>query len=60
VIGRSDNHATRPISTPYAPRDLLATVLYSLFDVGEVRVTRGVPTELINLLEKTQPIPELV
>jgi len=35
-------------------------VLYSLFDVGEVRVTRGVPTELINLLEKTQPIPELV
>ena len=59
VIGQSDNHATKPISTPYAPQDLLATVLNTLFDVGEVRVTRGVPTELINLLEETKPIPGL-
>ena len=60
VIGQSDNHATKPISTPYSPRDLLATVLNTLFDAGEVRVTRGVPTELINLLEESKPIPGLV
>ena len=29
-------------------------------DAGEVRVTRGVPTELINLLEESKPIPGLV
>ncbi len=55
-----DSHATKPISTPYSPRDLLATVLNTLFDAGEVRVTRGVPTELINLLEESKPIPGLV
>ncbi|HCC99252.1 MAG TPA: DUF1501 domain-containing protein, partial [Planctomycetaceae bacterium] len=60
VIGQSDNHATKPISTPYSPRDLLATVLNTLFDAGEVRVTRGVPPELINLLEESKPIPSLV
>ena len=60
VIGHSDHHATKPISTPYAPPDLLATVLNTLLDAGEVRVTRGVPSELINLLEETRPIPELM
>jgi hypothetical protein len=40
-------------------KDLVATVLHALLDVGQVRVTRGMPRELLQMTE-WQPIPELV
>ena len=43
------------ISTP----NLLATVMHTLFDVGTLRVARGVPSNLVRLIEDHPPIREL-
>jgi len=38
----------------------MATVWHTLFHVGEVRVTPGLPTDLVRLVSEGQPIRELV
>lgn len=59
VIGQSakgaDVPATEPISTP----QLMATVMHTLFDIGQLRLVRGVPREVTQLVESGQPIREL-
>jgi len=59
VIGQSDRQAGTPVSTPYGPRNLLGTVMETVFDVGEVRVTSGLPREIINASNAGNYIPEL-
>jgi len=59
VIGQSDRQAGAPASTPYGPRNLLGTVMETVFDVGEVRVTSGLPREIINASNAGNYIPEL-
>lgn len=59
VIGQSDANATLPTTHPYGPQNLLATVMHTLFDVGQLRITRGVPGELIRAASEEQPIVEL-
>jgi hypothetical protein len=34
--------------------------MHTLFDLGELRVTRGLPTELVQRIVGVSPIPELV
>ena len=34
--------------------------MHHLFDVGAVRVARGLPTDLLNLLSNSEPIPGTV
>jgi uncharacterized protein (DUF1501 family) len=60
VIGQSDPHATRPATTPYYPAHLLATVLHSLFDVGQLRLQSDIPRDLVKLAEDSQPIDGLL
>lgn len=60
VIGQSDRQAGVPATTPYAPPHLLATVMHTLFDVGELRLKQSVPTEIIRALEAERPIDGLV
>lgn len=60
VIGQSDRQNRQPASTPILPGNLLATIMHVLFDVGQVRIARGVPTPLTRLLEEHAPIRELV
>jgi uncharacterized protein (DUF1501 family) len=60
VIGQSDPHATRPVTTPYDPTHLLATILYSLFDIGKLRLESSIPREIIRLAENSQPIDGLL
>lgn len=60
VVGASDNRGGSPVTEPYSVRNLLATIMHSLFDVGTLRVARGVPTDLVRLVTETPPIKELV
>jgi len=59
VVGQSDAQAARPITTPYTPAHLLATILHTLLDVGKLRLEPGVPQAIVKLLEKGEPIREL-
>ena len=59
VIGQSDRTASRPNTTPYSPKELLGTIVRTLFNVDVLRVTRGVPRELMSLVESSRPIDGL-
>jgi uncharacterized protein (DUF1501 family) len=59
VIGQSDRQNRAPVSPPIGPANLLGTIMHTLFDVGVVRTTRGIPTTLTRLLEDSPPIREL-
>ena len=58
VIGQSDRTASQPATEPYDPRHLLGTVMHTLFDVGKLRVARGVSREMLQMTEH-EPIPGL-
>ena len=60
VIGQSDNTASRPNTTPYDPRHLLGTIMHTLFNVDVLRVTRGIPRQLISIIDGSQPIDGLM
>jgi hypothetical protein len=59
VIGQSDANATEPTTRPYGPPNLLATIMQTLLDVGELRVTRGIPPELVRAASEEEPVVEL-
>jgi hypothetical protein len=58
VIGQSDRDAGRPNSEPVRIKNLLSTITHTLFDVGKLRVTRGVARELLAMAD-AEPIPAL-
>ena len=60
VIGQSDRQAAKPVTEAYAPKHLLATVMHSMFDIAELRLSRSVPSEIVRALTETPPITELV
>lgn len=57
VIGRSARKNDVPASDPVSASQLMGTVMHTLFDVAELRLARGVPRELMAMIENTQPIP---
>lgn len=59
VIGRSTAKAEEPATEPVRMDNLLGTILHTMFDMGEVRVQRGRPRELLALTDNARPIPEL-
>ena len=59
IVGQSDGHATRPATEPYDPKNLAATILHTLFDVGKLRLVPGVPRDLMGFIEAAPPIAEL-
>ncbi|MEX2185769.1 MAG: DUF1501 domain-containing protein [Pirellulales bacterium] len=60
VIGQSDNQASRALTTAYRPSHLFATVMHALFDVGELRLARGVPGDVQKVITEEEPIRELL
>jgi uncharacterized protein (DUF1501 family) len=60
VIGASTRDGGEPASEPVTPKDLVATVLHTLFDVGELRVERSLPSEVGRLIDAGKPIPGLL
>ena len=59
VIGRSNRDAGEPQSDPVRIQNLIATVLNTLFDVGEVRLIPGLPREIAQVMTGWEPIPGL-
>ncbi len=59
VIGQSDRTAANPATSRYTPNNLLATVLQTVFDVGEVRINPEIPTTVSRVVTDDKPIREL-
>jgi hypothetical protein len=51
VIGRSAGNAGEPATEPMRIGNLIGTVMHALFDVGQLRVRRGVPREVLQMAE---------
>src|SRR5262249_44047949 len=60
VIGQSDRTASAPATTKYGPANLMATVLQTLFDAGELRVMLDAPKNVASLVTDGKPIPGLL
>jgi hypothetical protein len=59
VVGDSTRDAGEPNTSAVTPRHLIATIAHTLFDLGKLRVARGLPDEIVRLTEY-DPIRELV
>jgi hypothetical protein len=60
VIGRSDRNAGEPATNPVRIQNLLATILQTLFDVGELRLVPGLQREIAQTMTGWEPIPGLL
>jgi uncharacterized protein (DUF1501 family) len=58
VIGQSDRLAAQPTTERFTPKHLLATVMNTLLDLGEVRVRSGLG-RVATALTEGEPIPGL-
>lgn len=59
VIGQSDKNAGEPASEPYGVSHLVSTIMNALFDVGELRLVRGMPSDVLRVTTTGEPIREL-
>ncbi|MCH8045488.1 MAG: DUF1501 domain-containing protein [Planctomycetes bacterium] len=59
VIGASDRTAAKPATKTYTPAHLLSTVMHTLFDPGQLRITSGLPKDVAKLASDGEPITEL-
>ena len=59
VIGRSSRDASQPASTPYTIANLVSTIMQTQFDIAALRLTRGLPTEMVRVATSGSPIAEL-
>jgi hypothetical protein len=59
VIGRSNSNGGEPATTPVRVQNLVATILHSLFNVGELRLIPGLPREIAQTMTGWDPIPGL-
>lgn len=60
VIGQSSRDGGEPASQPVTMKDLVATIMHSLLDIGQVRLMPGVPQKVIEAMTKGEPIRGLV
>ena len=60
VIGQSARHGGEPASEPITIPDLISTIMHTLVDVSEARITDGLPPSLLNVLTRGEPIRGLV
>jgi hypothetical protein len=60
VIGQSDHIAGAPQSDPVSLKNLVATILHTLTDPGEVRIIPGMPRDIAQTMTGWEPIRELV
>lgn len=60
VIGQSSADGGEPSSNPIEIKDLIATIMHTMFDIGELRLKRGVPDNVMRAITAGQPIDGLV
>ncbi len=58
VIGQSTRDGGQPATENLTPKHLISTIMHTMFDVGQLRVTSGLPSQLARLIEE-KPIPGL-
>jgi uncharacterized protein (DUF1501 family) len=51
VIGQSDRSAGAPATEPVRVTNVIGTILDALLDLGKVRITRGMPREILEMAE---------
>jgi hypothetical protein len=59
VIGRSTANAGDPATEPISMKHLVGTIMHTLFDVGEVRITRDIPDGVARVITENGPIEAL-
>ncbi len=59
ILGSSTRDAGEPLSDPYNNENLLATVMHTLLDIGQVRLMSSLPQELLRMLTGPEPIKGL-
>ena len=59
VIGQSARDGGTPRTEPIGIRNLIATIMGTLFDVSELRIAQGVPPEVARAASTWEPIPGL-
>jgi hypothetical protein len=60
VVGQSSRDGGEPASDPVSVGNLVATIMHTLFDVGQLRVVRGLPADLLRAATDHDPIPGLL
>ena len=60
VIGQSTRDGGEPESRGYNIRNLIATIMHTLMDVGELRLQPGLPPKLLDAITSGEPIRELI
>jgi hypothetical protein len=60
VVGQSSRNGGEPNSEPVRIKNLVATILHTLLDVGEVRLVPGMPREIGQIMTGWEPIAELL
>lgn len=60
VVGQSNRTAAEPQTAPVRIPNLVATVMHSLMDVGQVRLVRGMPADVLNAATAAPVIEGLV
>ncbi len=60
VIGQSSHDGGEPASGVVTIKDLLATIMHTLLDIGEVRLMPGVPPRVVEAMTRGEPIRGLV
>jgi hypothetical protein len=56
IIGQSTRNGGEPATEPVTNRRLISTIMHRLFDVGQLRILRGLPREIQQVTEWA-PIP---
>jgi uncharacterized protein (DUF1501 family) len=51
VVGASSRNGGEPAAEPVRVRNLIGTVMHTLFDVGRLRLVRGMPREVLQMAE---------
>lgn len=60
VVGDSTRDGSEPSSDPVTISNLVATILQVLLDPGQVRLTPGLPDDVVRLITQNEPIPGLL
>jgi uncharacterized protein (DUF1501 family) len=60
VIGSSARDGGTPASDPVTLRNLIATIMHTLFDIGEVRLLPGISGEVSRVITEGEPIRQLI
>ena len=60
VVGQSAADAGSPATDPITIKNLVATIMHTLLDVGEIRTLTNIPSDVARLITGNEPIHELM